>query len=149
MGRPNTWTPDEDALLRTLCAPERRASTAQLMRNFPGRSDAAIRRRKQKLGMATPTRVWTAKDDAYLRANDPRMSDEAIGKKLGRTAAAVYQRKQSAVYMGVGTSSGKRQQSAPQGTRRPCLCCGVPFHSEGIGNRLCPPCRRGERSVAW
>lgn len=26
--------------------------------------------------------------------------------------------------------------------RRPCLCCGRPFDSEGIHNRLCNECRR-------
>jgi len=24
---------------------------------------------------------------------------------------------------------------------RPCLCCGTPFESEGIHNRMCDPCR--------
>lgn len=25
--------------------------------------------------------------------------------------------------------------------QRACMCCGRPFHSEGIHNRLCDPCR--------
>lgn len=34
---------------------------------------------------------------------------------------------------------------------RPCLCCSVPFPSDGIHNRLCDLCRRGdgtEHSIA-
>jgi hypothetical protein len=30
--------------------------------------------------------------------------------------------------------------------KRPCLCCGQEFQSEGIHNRLCDPCR--QRDVA-
>lgn len=30
--------------------------------------------------------------------------------------------------------------------RRPCMCCGRPFQSEGIHNRMCDPCRH--RDVA-
>ena len=30
---------------------------------------------------------------------------------------------------------------------RPCLCCGRPFPSEGIHNRLCGGCRRSTLSV--
>ncbi len=30
---------------------------------------------------------------------------------------------------------------------RACLCCGEPFPSEGVHNRLCGTCRRAARSV--
>lgn len=41
---------------------------------------------------------------------------------------------------------GDRQFNDPDGLprpvkRRPCLCCGKQFDSEGPGNRLCAPCR--------
>lgn len=35
-------------------------------------------------------------------------------------------------------------------TRRPCLCCGRAFDSEGPHNRLCDDCRnRYRQSLAW
>lgn len=37
-----------------------------------------------------------------------------------------------------------RQRAADMAAKRmlrPCMCCGAEFHSEGIHNRLCGPCR--------
>jgi hypothetical protein len=38
-----------------------------------------------------------------------------------------------------GIEKRLRRATAP---RRPCLCCGQAFPSEGAHNRLCDPCRR-------
>lgn len=36
---------------------------------------------------------------------------------------------------------GGQKRTPRQGIKRPCLCCGGTFVSEGPGNRLCDPCR--------
>lgn len=35
-----------------------------------------------------------------------------------------------------------KQPQARRPVERPCMCCGAPFLSQHIGNRLCPPCGR-------
>lgn len=35
----------------------------------------------------------------------------------------------------------KQDETASRTVRRPCLCCGAPFQSEGPHNRMCNPCR--------
>ena len=48
-------------------------------------------------------------------------------------------------------TAGARQKEADRAssrTVRPCLCCGKPFQSEGIHNRMCTPCR-GLNADGW
>lgn len=39
-----------------------------------------------------------------------------------------------------------RENLARKRVKRPCMCCGAPFRSEGIHNRMCDTCRH--RDVA-
>lgn len=43
---------------------------------------------------------------------------------------------------GIAGRRQKEDDAAAQRMVRPCMCCRVPFHSEGIHNRLCDGCRR-------
>ncbi|MFN4191852.1 MAG: hypothetical protein ACK4FR_02820 [Tabrizicola sp.] len=41
----------------------------------------------------------------------------------------------------------RREDERARRMIRPCLCCGQPFRSEGIHNRLCGRCRSSEESL--
>ena len=45
------------------------------------------------------------------------------------------------------TMARKRAERDACAVWRPCLCCGRPFPSEGIHNRLCIRCHRSTRNV--
>lgn len=45
-------------------------------------------------------------------------------------------------------SMQSRDDRAGRRTERPCMCCGNPFSSEGIHNRLCTSCRH-RNSEGW
>lgn len=59
-------------------------------------------------------------------------------------AFAVFE---NGVRIGSWTSEGRadvrlrRIERERRSQQRACLCCGAQFESEGIGNRLCNPCR--------
>lgn len=44
----------------------------------------------------------------------------------------------------LGSLRSREKPKAEATNLRPCLCCSRPFPSEGIHNRLCDICRRGE-----
>ena len=45
------------------------------------------------------------------------------------------------------SAARKRAERDACAVWRPCLCCGRPFPSEGIHNRLCGGCRRSTLTV--
>jgi hypothetical protein len=50
----------------------------------------------------------------------------------------------------VKAAQQKKDDAARKRMTRPCLCCSQPFESEGIHNRLCPPCRaRGSEAGSY
>lgn len=72
---------------------------------------------------------WTAGEDNHLR----KMLAEgetpcAIAKVLHRAESSVYRR--------IDTLNARNKT-----TKRPCMCCGNKFASEGPHNRLCNRCR--------
>lgn len=82
------------------------------------------------MAWSTQTRTtWTQSEDTTVRellaAGNPPC---AIAKALGRSESSVYRRIETIQ---------KRAKSA----KRPCMCCGKTFTSDGPHNRLCGACR--------
>ncbi len=64
----------------------------------------------------------------------------------GQPQAAVYSSRDLALT--TLEAAQARTDVALKRTMRPCLCCGKPFQSEGIHNRMCTPCR-GLNADGW
>lgn len=62
-----------------------------------------------------------------------------IAAKLKVTTAALHQ---------VAYDYGLQARPDAGVTARNCMCCRYPFHSSGIGNRLCPRCKRNDDGAA-
>ncbi len=77
---------------------------------------------------------WSAAEDEEVRRQlAAGQSPCAIARGMGRSESSVYRRIE---VLSRATSPG----------RRPCLCCGTPFNSEGAHNRLCGRCRTREKT---
>lgn len=95
------WTAEEDAKLREAYVS---GSTQAAKDALPGRSERAIWKRANRLGLHSP-RKWTEHDDNLLRWEwNEGNGLEATAKKLGRTAWACYFR---AGVLGLRTFAGK------------------------------------------
>lgn len=78
-------------------------------------------------------RDWTAEEDRRLLAlHGEGFKCTTIAKRINRAESSVYRR------LAVLTTPGAR--------RRPCLCCGKDFQSDGPHNRLCGRCRNQSTS---
>lgn len=65
------------------------------------------------------------------------------------------ERQISGVHTGVALAEARMldikaaRKRAKSTRRRPCMCCGDDFNSEGIHNRLCSTCRSGVPRKTW
>lgn len=83
----------------------------------------------------TRGRVQTRKYQVQRLANGWAVLDPD-GARIG----LLHSTKESA--MRSRDSHQRRADRARRAVVRPCMCCGHPFASEGIHNRLCTDCRR-------
>lgn len=91
------WTPDEDELLRRAYAA---GDTLTPLRQLLGRGVCSIRWRAGELGLRGTHakrdgwrgRVWSAEDEALLRAEFGNTPSPELARKLGRTKAAMFSR---------------------------------------------------------
>lgn len=75
---------------------------------------------------------WTEADDAALKLLLAKgLAKGVIAKQLGRPESSIYTRV-------------AHLELRPASRRRPCMCCGNEFSSEGPHNRLCGRCRNKE-----
>ena len=84
--------------------------------------------------------VWSETEVAMLRQLYPDLTIpvKEVAAQIGRTPAAL---KVKAHAVGVYRSQRFVAMKSRTKTTRPCLCCGEPFKSEGIHNRLCRECK--------
>jgi hypothetical protein len=88
--RRRRWSTGEDAAVRD--GYDSGLSCAEIARELPGRTPAAVTARARKLGLATHARRWTAPDDERLRRLAGRYPLEELARRLGRTPDAMRQR---------------------------------------------------------
>lgn len=80
-----------------------------------------------------------------VRPNDGWTLDYAPGR--GHFVVDPKGRKASGFFDSRGKADGRRDELRRQADlkakkgKRPCMCCGRSFDSEGIHNRLCHPCK--------
>lgn len=114
--------------------------------------------------MKKPTpRQWTPEEDAALLAalaNGTAIRD--VADALDRAISSTHNRIALLRVKGVelprlaatrpAAPPSPIQPAAPmpspKSKRRPCLCCGRPFASEGPHNRLCKNCRQRARTLS-
>ena len=99
-------------------------------------------------------RLWWASDNAAMRrlCTEGKTCAEAA-EYLDRTPEAI---RKHARELGIKFPDGRRKvYSKPENMpkaieKRPCMCCGGKFDSEGIHHRLCARCRRrGDLAEGW
>jgi hypothetical protein len=88
--RRRRWSAGEDATVRD--GYDSGLSCAEIARELPGRTPAAVAARAGKLGLATHARRWTALDDERLRRLAGSYRLEELARRLGRTPDALRQR---------------------------------------------------------
>lgn len=145
-----TWghTPWSEAEFQRLVAlKERREKNAYMVgvlnKEFhdgvPVRTVDALR---NKLQNAFPVKGrFTEREDAYLKANQHRMTPEEMSRALGRAASSVKQRMNSNEFNGTRSAASGGRHSHRESVRRDCLCCGKGFNADGRFQRLCLECR--------
>jgi len=98
------WTAEEDAALRAAWAaggwPAARGAGLR-------RTDKAVKCRAFVLGLRHPARIWTATEDAHVRAHYGRTRAADIAAALGRGVQAVHKRARA-----LGADSGRRWTAA-------------------------------------
>lgn len=92
----------------------------------------------KRRGPRSKDAAWTPAETAILRRLWGRRKFAEIRAALpGRTVYAIRGR---AAKMRLGKP--KDAPPRPKTTCRPCLVCGKPFASEGIGHRVCDTCKK-------
>lgn len=126
---------------------------------------AADRRRdfdavqQQDLGLAalatapddddTPARAkpWSAREVRTLITMWGHSSNSEIAEVLGRKENAIAV-KASRLHLPRKDAVTAMKKSGRKGAMvRDCLTCRTPFHSEGIHNRICDPCKDGQHHI--
>lgn len=88
------WTPEEDAVVRAH-AGESVTVSASLLNRTPWAiyaRRASLKRDGGRLGRIHPKRPWTTEDYRFL-AEHPKLPAREVAAELGRTTAAVYERR--------------------------------------------------------
>jgi len=117
----------------------------------PPRTCASVTNMRRVMGLDVINRDrdrWDGHEAADLeRLFFGGETDAAIAAALGRTVSSVasYRRRRGLVRENGGTG-GAPKATAGKKTRA-CMCCRIPFLSEGAHNRLCDPCRDGAESA--
>jgi len=88
--RRRRWSAGEDAAVRD--GYDSGLSCAEIARELPGRTPAAVTARARKLGLATHARRWTTLDDERLRRLAGGHPVEELARRLARTPDALRQR---------------------------------------------------------
>lgn len=138
------WTEEHMHALRRMF--DRGLGDAEIgARLLPRRTSEAVRHMRHIMGLVVPRAGWdrwTSGEASTLeKMFRSGSTDDAIAEALGRTAASVktYRRRRGLVREH-GTRGGGPQAAAGKVTRA-CMCCRIPFLSEGVHNRMCDPCR--------
>ena len=97
------WTPEEDAVVRAH-AGEPVAVSAALLDRTPGaiyQRRALLKRDGDRLRRIRPKRPWTPDEYRFL-AEHPQLLAREVAEQLGRTTAAVYERRATLKRQGRG-----------------------------------------------
>lgn len=146
----------------------RSTSSVQTMasrKNLPRRTEGNERHRRK----------WTPEDVTHLKDSLAANTDEEgrvliceIAEDMGRSIDAVAAKlteleefgSEKALFSRIKVTKrnfapasvqkpGAGTDSRKQGKKRPCLCCGKIFWSEGAHNRLCQSCKKDEGGSDW
>lgn len=129
------WTPEQVNLLARM---RREGAGPAEMAAAIGRSELAVKEKLRQIGMPIkPATGWTREEQERLCALMALHGDNnaaPIARKMGRGVLAVSNKMARIVL--ARPASGRKVRKV-----RPCMCCGVKFHSAGAHNRLCGACR--------
>jgi DNA-binding CsgD family transcriptional regulator len=114
-----------------------------------------------KIARQQSGKPWTATEiETAKRMDAEGKAMQEIAAALGRTPASVKDKlirlsrqggmpKRPPLDRARRAQISKASHEAKKRTRRPCLCCGQPFMSEGPHNRLCSNCRSKSQEVSY
>lgn len=137
------WTPEQVNMLARM---RREGARLAEIAAAVGRSELAVKEKLRQIGKPMKRApYWTREEEERLSALMAVHGDKnavPIAREMGRGESAVRARMAKMVLARpvIGRPGAGRAATAQK--VRPCMCCGVKFHSAGAHNRLCGACRR-------